>query len=49
MVAELSPSMLLDALAVQIDGPRASDEHLTIDVRITDSGENYRVQLRTAS
>lgn len=46
MVAELSPSMLFDALAIQVDGPRAWDEHLTIDAHLTDTNDTYRVELR---
>lgn len=45
LVAQLSPPMLFDALAVQVDGPRAWDERLTIDVVLTDSGERYRLRL----
>ncbi|PFG44658.1 alkyl sulfatase BDS1-like metallo-beta-lactamase superfamily hydrolase [Isoptericola jiangsuensis] len=45
IVANLSPGMLFDALAVQVDGPRAWDERVTLDVVLTDSGERYRVRL----
>ncbi|TCI97616.1 alkyl sulfatase dimerization domain-containing protein [Aeromicrobium sp. IC_218] len=45
MVAELSPGMLFDALAVQVDGPAAWDERLTIDVVLTDADERYRLRL----
>ncbi|WP_369824518.1 alkyl sulfatase C-terminal domain-containing protein [Cellulosimicrobium sp. CUA-896] len=46
MVGQLTPTMLLDALAIQVDGPRAWDETLSIDVVLTDSGERYRLRLR---
>ncbi|MFC8922944.1 alkyl/aryl-sulfatase [Cellulosimicrobium sp. NPDC057127] len=46
MVGQLSPSMLFDALAVQVDGPRAWDADITVDVVLTDSDERYRVRLR---
>ena len=46
MVAQLSPPMLLDALAIQVDGPRAWDEQLTFDIELTDAPERYRVALR---
>jgi alkyl sulfatase BDS1-like metallo-beta-lactamase superfamily hydrolase len=46
LVAQLTPEMLFDALAIRVDGPRAWDERLAIDVRITDTGVGYR---RTAS
>lgn len=45
MVAQLSPEMLFDALAVQVDGPRAWDENLSVDVVLTDSGDRYRLRL----
>lgn len=45
MIAQLTPEMLFDALAIQVNGPRAWDEHLTIDVSFTDDGSRYRVQL----
>lgn len=45
MVANLTPEMLFDALAVQIDGPAAWEEQLSIDVVLTDSGERYRLRL----
>ncbi|WP_426310345.1 alkyl/aryl-sulfatase [Cellulosimicrobium sp. E-16] len=46
ILAALTPTLLFDALAVQIDGPRAWDEDLSIDVVLTDSGERYRLWLR---
>ncbi|MCV2394726.1 MBL fold metallo-hydrolase [Actinotalea sp. M2MS4P-6] len=45
MIAQLTPEMLFDALAIQVDGPRAWDDHLTIDVAFTDDGARYRVTL----
>lgn len=45
LLSELTPEMLFDALAIQVDGPRAWDERLAIDVVLTDSGERYRVRL----
>jgi linear primary-alkylsulfatase len=45
LVANLSPEMLFDALAIQVDGPRAWDENLTIDLVLTDDGAHYRLQL----
>ena len=46
MIAELTPPMLLDALAIQVDGPRAWDEQLSFDIELTDAPERYRVTLR---
>lgn len=45
MVANLSPQMLFDALAVRVNGPRAWDEKLTIDVGFTDADDTYRLRL----
>lgn len=46
IIANLSPTMLFDALAIRVDGPRAWDEHLTIDVRLAGTGGGYRLLLR---
>ncbi|MFG2536512.1 alkyl/aryl-sulfatase [Streptomyces sp. NPDC048511] len=45
VIANLTPPMLFDAIAVQIDGPKAWGETLSIDVHLTDSGERYRLRL----
>ncbi len=45
MVAQLTPEMLFDALAIQVDGPRAWDEDLTVDVVFTDDASRHRVSL----
>ncbi|KAB8166381.1 MBL fold metallo-hydrolase [Streptomyces sp. 3MP-14] len=45
MVGNLTPGLLFDALAIQIDGPNAWDERLDIDVVLTDSAERYRLRL----
>ncbi|MEG3613581.1 alkyl/aryl-sulfatase [Isoptericola haloaureus] len=45
IVGNLTPAMLFDALAVQVDGPRAWDERLSIDVVLTDTGDRYRLRL----
>ncbi|HWK92936.1 MAG TPA: alkyl sulfatase dimerization domain-containing protein [Luteimicrobium sp.] len=45
IVGALTPDMLFDALAIQIDGPRAWDERFTIDVVLTDADERYRLRL----
>jgi alkyl sulfatase BDS1-like metallo-beta-lactamase superfamily hydrolase len=45
VISQLTPTMLFDALAVQVDGPRAWDERLTIDVVLTDADERYRLTL----
>ncbi|MGH8967552.1 MAG: alkyl/aryl-sulfatase, partial [Actinomycetes bacterium] len=45
VLGQLSPTMLFDAIAIQVDGPRAWDENLTIDVVLTDTDEHYRLRL----
>ncbi|CAM3441475.1 alkyl/aryl-sulfatase [Isoptericola cucumis] len=45
VVANLSPEMLFDAIAIQVNGPKAWGEKLTIDVVLTDSGTRYRLRL----
>lgn len=45
MLSQLSPDMLFDAMAVQVNGPAAWDEKLSIDVVITDTDERYRLRL----
>ncbi|MGW2849492.1 alkyl sulfatase dimerization domain-containing protein [Streptomyces sp. NPDC001274] len=45
IVANLTPPMLFDALAVRVDGPRAWNEHITIDIHLTDTRDRYRLRL----
>ncbi|WP_028923840.1 alkyl/aryl-sulfatase [Pseudonocardia acaciae] len=45
VIGQLTPSMLFDAIAIQVDGPRAWDENLSIDVVLTDVHERYRLRL----
>ncbi|WP_328723469.1 MBL fold metallo-hydrolase [Streptomyces sp. NBC_00247] len=45
VIAHLTPTMLFDAIAIQINGPKAWDEKLTIDVHLTDANERYRLTL----
>jgi alkyl sulfatase BDS1-like metallo-beta-lactamase superfamily hydrolase len=45
LLANLSPAMLFDAIAIQVDGPKAWHEKLLIDVVLTDSDERYRLRL----
>lgn len=45
VIGQLTPSMLFDALAIQIDGPRAWNEKLSLDVVLSDSAERYRLRL----
>jgi alkyl sulfatase BDS1-like metallo-beta-lactamase superfamily hydrolase len=39
---------LFDALAIQIDGPRAGDRRITLHWRFTDTGEQYGPRSSTA-
>ena len=45
VVASLTPEMLFGALAVRVDGPRAWDERLSVDLALTDAGVTYRLTL----
>jgi alkyl sulfatase BDS1-like metallo-beta-lactamase superfamily hydrolase len=46
IVAHLSPEMLFDALAIQIDGPKAWDLDLAIRWDLPDHGAAYRTTVR---
>ncbi len=43
VVARLTVSQLLDAMAIRLNGPRAWDMHLRIDWRVTDPDEQHRI------
>ena len=45
-VVNLTNEQLFDALAIQIDGPRAGDRRMTLHLRLTDTGEDYHLSLR---
>ncbi|MGW9448698.1 alkyl sulfatase C-terminal domain-containing protein [Streptomyces sp. NPDC055632] len=45
VIARLSAEMLFDAPAIQVDGPRAWNERLTVDVVLTPIGGRHRLQL----
>ena len=45
-IVNLSNEQLFDALAIQIDGPRAGDRSITLHWRFTDTGEEYAVTLQ---
>jgi alkyl sulfatase BDS1-like metallo-beta-lactamase superfamily hydrolase len=44
-IVNLSDSQLFDALAIQIDGPRAGDRTIALHWRMTDTGAEYSVTL----
>lgn len=45
MIGQLTPEMLFDAIAIQVNGPKAWDERLAFDVAVTDTGDRYRLRL----
>ena len=44
-IVNLSDGQLFDALAIQIDGPRAGDRRIALHWRMTDTGAEYSVTL----
>ncbi len=46
MAAQLSPEQMFDVLAISVNGPRAWDLDLAIDVTFEDTATNYRLTLR---
>lgn len=49
MVMALTTDMLLDSVAVRIDGPRAWDDDLTIDLVLTDEDRRHRLTLHNGA
>lgn len=46
LMAQLSPEQIFDALAISVNGPKAWNLDLALDVTFLDSGTNYRLTLR---
>lgn len=46
LLAQLSPEQMFDTFAININGPRAWDLNLAIDVTFQDVATNYRLTLR---
>ncbi|WP_430644772.1 alkyl/aryl-sulfatase [Agromyces sp. GXS1127] len=46
IVAQLTVEQLLDSVAIRVDGPRAWDLDLALDITLSDLDRNYRVTLR---
>ncbi|PWY68553.1 Metallo-hydrolase/oxidoreductase [Aspergillus sclerotioniger CBS 115572] len=46
---QLTPDMVFDSLAIQINGPEAWDKKLAIDVVVSDAGVTYRLWLSNAA
>ena len=45
ILAQLSPEQLFDAVAIRVDGPRAWDLDLAIDITLTDLDRSFRLTL----
>ncbi|WP_277212563.1 alkyl sulfatase C-terminal domain-containing protein [Isoptericola croceus] len=43
MLRALTPTPLFDALGIQVDGPKAWDEKLTIDVVLQPGDTNFAI------
>ncbi|MBV9512661.1 MAG: MBL fold metallo-hydrolase [Mycobacteriaceae bacterium] len=46
LLSQLTPEQMFDTLAISIDGPRAWDLNLAIDITFSDVDTNYRLALR---
>lgn len=46
MVSQLSPEQMFDVLAISVNGPRAWDLDVTVDITFLDVQTNYRLTLR---
>ena len=46
MLSQLTPEQMFDVLAISVNGPRAWDLDLALDVTFADLGANYRLTLR---
>lgn len=46
MLAQLAAEQMFDLMAINVDGPRAWDLALAVDVSFDDLGANYRLTLR---
>ncbi|MFB7339142.1 alkyl/aryl-sulfatase [Streptomyces hydrogenans] len=49
LLRALTTGMLLDSLAIRIDGPRAWDEDLTVDLVLTDEDTRHRLTLHNGA
>ncbi len=45
VMIQLTPEQIFDAIAIRVDGPKAWDIDLALDITFTDLGENHRVTL----
>ncbi len=46
LLAQLTPEQMFDVLAISVNGPRAWDLDIALDVTFADLGANYRLTLR---
>jgi alkyl sulfatase BDS1-like metallo-beta-lactamase superfamily hydrolase len=46
MLAQLTPEQMFDIFAISVNGPRAWDVDVAVDVTFLDAGSNYRLTLR---
>jgi alkyl sulfatase BDS1-like metallo-beta-lactamase superfamily hydrolase len=46
VLAHLTVSQLLDAMAIRLDGPRAAEHHLRIEWNVTDPDEQHAITVR---
>ena len=46
MISQLTPEQMFDSFAISVNGPRAWDVNVTIDVTFADLDTNYRLTLR---
>jgi alkyl sulfatase BDS1-like metallo-beta-lactamase superfamily hydrolase len=46
VLAHLTVSQLLDAMAIRLNGPRAAEQHLRIDWRVTDPDDQHAITVR---
>ena len=46
VLAHLTVSQLLDAMAIRLNGPRAAEHHLRIEWRVTDPDEQHAITVR---
>ena len=49
VLAQLTPEMMLDAIAIRVDGPRAWDLDLKFAIDFTDLGRRFRLTLRNGA
>ncbi|MHA7984170.1 alkyl/aryl-sulfatase [Rathayibacter sp. CAU 1779] len=49
ILAQLTPEQLLDSIAISVDGPKAWDLDLVLDITLTDESRNFRVTLHNGA